>query len=415
MNDRNQRFRKGEVVASISAITLLALSILKGGIALMSGSVALLADSVHTFADIFSSVAVWIGLRLVQKKPTDRFPYGFYKAESFSLFMVSITITVSGILILVETSGQIFEPNTITSSNLVLTVAALSGLTSYLLGIYKKRVGRSIGSQSLIGEGQHSLVDVCTSILVFIGVYFSSLGYPVVEDAAGLVIGVNVIKMGVSFGKDAALVLMDACVSPDRLKELKEIALRVQGVSAVHAVRMRKSGPVTFGEMHLKMDKGLPFEKAHSISNDVEERIRKQFPDVESMAIHIEASQKERLKIGIPILENKGLESLTSAHFGTVPFFIFLEAEKGQVINSYVKMSAAGKLDRKRGITTAQLLVDEKIDVLLAYSLGEGPFHLLRDNLVEIYHLPSQMSVKNAVNMLNQKNLERMTAPMPGE
>jgi cation diffusion facilitator family transporter len=92
----------------------------------ISGSVALLADSIHSFADIFSSIAVWAGLKLVQKKPTERFPYGYYKAETLALLIVAVTIVVSGILILKEAVDKLFEPSVVLSPSVVLAVAAFS-------------------------------------------------------------------------------------------------------------------------------------------------------------------------------------------------------------------------------------------------------------------------------------------------
>ena len=220
-------------------------------VALVSGSVALLADSVHSFADIFSSATVWVGMKLIQKKPSERFPYGYYRAETFALLIVSLTIVASGVLILKEAIDKLSEPSGILFPSLVLIVAALSGLVSLFLGRYKRNVGSAIGSQSLVGEGQHSIVDVYASLLVFIGVFFSSLGFPVAEVLAGLTIGVYVIKVGVWFGKDAILALMDISLSPDRVTEIRQLLESVQGVAGVHEIRFRKSGPVAFGEMHV--------------------------------------------------------------------------------------------------------------------------------------------------------------------
>ena len=411
MSGKNKLFVKGERAAAISAIILFVLSVTKGVVALVSGSVSLLADSIHTFADIFSSIAVWVGLKLIQKKPTERFPYGYFKAESFALLIVSLTIIASGALILKEAVDKLFEPNVVIFPTLALIVAAISGVVSYLLGRYKRNAGRSAGSQSLVSEGQHSIVDVYTSLMVFIGVSLSSIGYPVAEALAGLAIGVYVIKIGLGFAKDAILVLMDACLSPERLKEIREMAIGTRGVNEVHDIRMRKSGPVSFGEMHLEMDESLPLEEAHIISDEIEEKIMKRFHDVELMTIHMGVSHKMRIKIAIPVFENKGLDSVASTHFGSVPFFFFVEVEKGQIISFYVKTNEAAKLDRKKGIAAAQFLVNEKVDVLLAGGLGESPFHLLRDNFVQIYHLPSQINVKIAVGLLNQNNLEKMTTP----
>jgi predicted Fe-Mo cluster-binding NifX family protein len=48
---------------------------------------------------------------------------------------------------------------------------------------------------------------------------------------------------------------------------------------------------------------------------------------------------------------------------------------------------------------------------MLAGGVGEGPFHLLRDNLVQIFVLPEQVELKEAIRLLNENKLERMTAP----
>ena len=411
MDEKNQLFRKGEKAAIISAAVLLAFSLLKGTVSVISGSVALLADSIHSFADIFSSIAVWAGLKLVQKKPTERFPYGYYKAETLALLIVAVTIVVSGVLILKEAVDKLFEPSIVLFPSVVLAVAAFSGLASYFLGRYKKNVGSLIGSQSLVGEGQHSLVDVYTSLLVFIGVMFASLGYSVAEVLAGFAIGLYVMKVGLWFGKDAVLVLMDACLSPQKAKEIKEVAEGVRGVRGVHDLRLHKSGPVSFGEMHIEVREDLRLEKAHEISDEIEEKIRQRFKDIESITIHVEPGHKEKIKVGIPTLEDKGLESRTSAHFGNVPFFALIGLENKHVRNVYVKVNRAARMTRKRGIGAAQFLVDEKVDVVLAGGMGEGPFHLLRDNLVQIFVLPEQVELKEAIRLLNKDKLERMTVP----
>jgi predicted Fe-Mo cluster-binding NifX family protein len=164
--------------------------------------------------------------------------------------------------------------------------------------------------------------------------------------------------------------------------------------------------------MHVEVQKDFPLDKAHAISEEVEEKIRKRFKDVESITIHMGLSHKEKIKIGIPVLEDRGLESITSTHFGAAPLFAFVEVEKGQAMNAYFKVNEATKLIRKKGMTAAQFLVDEKVDVVMVGGLGEGSFHLLRDNLVQIYFLPESIKVEEVVSLLNQNKLERVTLPI---
>jgi predicted Fe-Mo cluster-binding NifX family protein len=255
------------------------------------------------------------------------------------------------------------------------------------------------------------LVDVYTSLLVFAGVLFASLGYPVAEVLAGLAIGLYVMKVGLWFGKDAVLVLMDACLSPQKAREMKDIAEKVRGVRGVHDLRLHKSGPVSFGEMHIEVEEDLPLEKAHEISDEIEENIRQRFKDIESITIHVEPAQKQKIKVGIPVVDDEGLESRTSAHFGNVPFFAFVELENNQTRNVYIKVNSAARIARTKGLGAAQFLVEERVDVVLAGGMGKGPFHLLRDSLVQIFVLPEQVELREAIRLLNENKLERMTAP----
>jgi predicted Fe-Mo cluster-binding NifX family protein len=212
------------------------------------------------------------------------------------------------------------------------------------------------------------------------------------------------------FGKDAVLVLMDACLNPQKAEDMREIAERVRGVVGVHDLRLHKSGPVSFGEMHVEVQEDLLLERAHEISDEIEGKIRERFKDIESITIHVEPADKDKIKVGIPAMEDKGLESKTSAHFGNVPFFAFVELENKQIRNVCVKVNGAARTARKKGISAAQFLVNENVDVVLAGGLGEGPFHLLRDNFVRIFALRGQVEIKEAIRLLNENKLERMTA-----
>ena len=411
MSENRISFRKGEKAAKLSTIVLLALGILKGIVAVVSGSVALLAGTIDSFSDVFSSIAVWAGLRIAKKKPTERFPYGYYKAETFALLTVSLILVASSILIMFESFQKFFEVYVISFSAIALVVAALSAIIYYLLAKYKGRVGRQIGSQALISEGLHSMIDVYTSLLVFVGVFLGVLGFQIGEALIGFVMGAYVLARGLWFGKDAVLVLMDVSPSPQRVKEMKEIAESVHGVEGTHEVRLRKSGPVFFAEMHVELQEGLSLEKAHVISEEVETKIKERFKDLELVTVHVGLAHRKKTRIAIPILEDRGLDSSANLHFGSAPYFAFVEVEEGQIMGFYVKENEGAKLSRQKGIQAAHLLVKEKTDVVFAGDLGEGPFHVLGDNLIQIYSLPKVMEIREAIRLLNQNSLERMVSP----
>jgi cation diffusion facilitator family transporter len=412
MDEKRLSLKKGEDAAKLSTVILLTIGVVKGLTSFASGSVALLAGTIDSFSDVFSSIAVWVGLRIAKKKPTERFPYGYYKAETFALLAVSLIIVASSFLIMVESFEKIFEAYTISFSDLALVVAALSAVVYYLLARYKQRVGRQIGSQALVSEGLHSMVDVYSSVLVFIGVLLGIIGYPVGEALIGFAIGAYVLIRGLLYGKDAALVLMDVSPNPQIVKQMRVISESVRGVRGTHDVRLRKSGPVFFGEMHVELQEGLSIERAHVISEEVERRIKERFKDIELVTVHVGLAHKKKMRIAIPIVEDRGLESLVSLHFGSAPYFAFIDMEEGKIVRFYVKENEGAKLSHKKGIEAADLLVTENVDKVLTAGVGEGPFNVLSNNLLQIYRLPKSIEIQEAIRRLNQNLIERMTEPV---
>ena len=56
-------------------------------------------------------------------------------------------------------------------------------------------------------------------------------------------------------------------------------------------------------------------------------------------------------------------------------------------------------------------MVKEKVNTVLAEGMGEGPFHILSDSFVRIYYLREPTKIDEAIRLLNQNKLERMTIP----
>jgi predicted Fe-Mo cluster-binding NifX family protein len=162
----------------------------------------------------------------------------------------------------------------------------------------------------------------------------------------------------------------------------------------------------------VELQEGLSLEKAHGISDEVENRIKKRFKDLELVTVHVGLAHRKKRRIAIPVVDNKGLNSLASFHFGSTPYFAFVNVEEGQIAGFYLKENEGAKLSHRKGIQAAHLLVEEKVDVVLAGSLGEGPFHILGDTLIQIYLLPKPVEIREAIRLLNQNLLDKMVKPI---
>jgi predicted Fe-Mo cluster-binding NifX family protein len=283
-------------------------------------------------------------------------------------------------------------------------------MVSYLLFRYKSRIGKETNSQALQGEASHSMIDVWSSALVFAGILLQNLGLMGAEGIAGLLIGVLTIKVGLGMGWNAILVLMDASLDLGLVSKMKTITTSVNGVKGLHDLKVRRSGPFIFAEMHVEVDSSMPVAKAELISETIEEKVRESINPVDFFLIHAEPIKKDARRIAIPVEQNEGLDSKISPHFGKSPYFILIDLTENRPTSWSVVENPGEKTDKKKGIEAAHLLIEHKADVVLANEVGEGPYHVLRDSSIRILELDAKSEIKQVLDAFMRKEL-RSLAP----
>ena len=399
METTPQPFDKGEQVTKISFIVVAVLGVIKGVIGLVSGSVALKAQAVDSLTDLVSLVAVYAGLRLSRRPPSERFSYGYYRVETLVSLLVSVIILITGGYMLRESQIRIVAPMPVAEPLYVLGAAGLSIPVLLWLARYAKRVGVEINSQAVQSQSEDFLTDVYSSGVVLVGVVGSMIGYPVMEGLAGFLISLLIIKVGLQLSWSGLLVLLDAVENPDALLEVKRLAESVHGVAEARHVRMRRSGPFCMGEVTIRVPEGLDVDKAHRLSHMVEEKVREGVPSLESLVVHIEPIERTRNRIALPVTSDNGLDSVVSEHFGSAPFFLFVDHGSEGVERWFTRENPGAGLEKKRGVVVTDMLVEEDATVLLSDELGDGPFHILRDNFIGVYPVKGGTSVREALKL----------------
>jgi cation diffusion facilitator family transporter len=408
---RKDELLSGANAARNSAIAMALLAILKGVIGFLSGSIALIADAIHTSLDIFTSIAVWLGLIFSMREPGEKFQYGYFKAENLAAFIVSIIIFISGLELLREAILSLSTPRSIQLYDAALLVALLSALVLFALSKYKGRIGNRIGSQALIADARHSYVDVSSSLIVVIALMGSLIGISWLEGIAVILISIFIFRLGFSTARDSALVLLDAWLDPAVADKIRELTMAMRGVKGVDELRLRKSGLVVFGEMSVEVEGEVDVKRGEILSSEIESMVKREIKNLEHLAIHIKPSAKAMKKIAIPVDTIEGLKSKLSHHFGKAPFFIFIELEQGKIKEWKQIENPAAKLEKKMGMKAVELLIDEKIDALIVKGIGEGPFHVLRDNYIRVLEVPEDAEDVEAV-LSKIEELKIIAAPV---
>jgi predicted Fe-Mo cluster-binding NifX family protein len=87
------------------------------------------------------------------------------------------------------------------------------------------------------------------------------------------------------------------------------------------------------------------------------------------------------LNLCIPVLEDRGLESPVSAHFGSAPLFLFVDTETGAC-----RAVSNGNLHHNHGMCQPlQSLAGEKVEAIVVGGIGMGALRRLLEANIQVY------------------------------
>ena len=412
MENKIESLKRGRRIAFISSLLSLLLAVMKGVIGYLFGSHVLIADAFHSGADLLTHAASGFGLWIASRGKTTKFPYGLYRAETLACLIVGGFIVVAGIEIFREGYHRLFHLEPVKSFP-VLPVAAsiISSVTAFFVAKMELKVGKSIGSQSLIATSREAFLDIFISLIVLIGILLAYFRIPFVEGAVIILISLLLFKLGIENIWSSLLVLMDANLDPELQFELEKKANEIYGVKGVSDVKIRQSGPFKMVECVIKTRPSLPLYRAHELANKVEDLIAKDYEQIESVFVHVEPLNDEVITAIVPVQDIKGMDSLISDHFGRAPYFVIVRLENGNMdIEDFYNnefLNEKGHI----GIKVVRAIIKYRLDLVFVSNIGEITYYMLKDSLVDIYKAEEGLSVKETVQRYRLNQLELITEP----
>ena len=271
----------------LSLIGLLATALLQAVVVLLSGSVALLADTIHNFGDALTAIPLWIAFVIGRRNPTQRYTFGYRRAEDLAGLFVVLMIAASAALAAWQSIQRLIDPVPITNVSLVIVAGVIGFAGNELVANYRIRVGERIGSAALVADGHHARTDGLTSLgVVFAGIGVLA-GFPLADPIVGLLITVAILFVlrsaaGQVFGR-----LMDA-VDPAIVAEVDAIARDTPGVEGVDAVRVRWGGHRLEANLDLTVDRDRSVAEGHAIAEEVRHRLFHDVARLGRVQVHID-------------------------------------------------------------------------------------------------------------------------------
>src|SRR5260221_104976 len=141
---------------------------------------------------------------------------------------------------------------------------------------YKRRVGKRIGSLTLIADARHSWLDAISSLGALTGLALVAAGYRWGDPVAGFAITAFICHVGYQVTKDMLVRLTDG-VEPGDLNAAETAARAVPGIHSA-TVRGRWTGRTLHLDVETRLDGSTPLASADQISREVEAAILRAVP-----------------------------------------------------------------------------------------------------------------------------------------
>jgi len=270
---QHSKLNKLATLASSSVAFFLAIA--KVIIGFMTGSVAVIASAADSILDMFVSIFNMIAVRVSESKADNMFNYGKGKIEGLAALFEGLLIIASAGFIFYTAIDRLLHHQKIVEINLAFYVMVVSLIVTFILVLFLNYVAKKTNSLVIKSDALHYKTDLISNgaiVIVLILVKFT--GWYQIDFIVSILIAIYIFKEASELVKEGFLNLLDVSLDFEMVEKIKDIIKKEPLVLDFHCLRTRKAGNRNFVDVHLVLTPDMKLKLAHSIIENVEEKIR---------------------------------------------------------------------------------------------------------------------------------------------
>ncbi|MGY8986512.1 MAG: cation diffusion facilitator family transporter [Sphingomonadales bacterium] len=266
--------------ASVFVATILIF--VKGIAWFLTGSVSLLGSLIDSILDLVASLVNFFAVKTSLEPPDDDHRFGHGKAEPIAGLLQSSVILGSAVFLVFESISRLLKPIQIENSMIGIWVSLFAILITFALVLYQRHVVRETGSVVIEADSLHYTGDLLMNAAVIAALYISSMvEYNWVDGVFGIAIAIYIAVTAVNIFKTSIDMLMDKEFSKEDREKIFNLVLGNEDVKGMHDLKTRRSGLLSFIQMHVELEPTLSLQEAHAIADEVEATVGEVFPNTE--------------------------------------------------------------------------------------------------------------------------------------
>ena len=266
-----------KIIIRTSIIGIVANALLAGFkafVGIVTGSIAITLDAVNNLSDALSSVITIIGTKIANKGQDKEHPLGHGRVEYLTAMIIAVIVLYAGITSLKESVMKIIHPELPEYTTASLIIVGVAIFVKIGLGLYVKRTGESVKSESLVNSGSDALNDsiISASTLVAAIVFIVS-GFSL-EAYLGVIISIIIIKAGVEMLQSAYDQIVGVRIDAEMASGIRKTVGSVDGVYGVYDLLLHNYGPeFVLGSVHVEVPDTMTADEIDKIEREIQDKV----------------------------------------------------------------------------------------------------------------------------------------------
>jgi ferrous-iron efflux pump FieF len=261
-----------------------------------TGSVAMLSSLVDSALDLVASALNLVAVRHALTPADEEHRFGHGKAEALAGLGQATFVGGSAAFLLLESLDRLILPRPVAETSLGLGVMIACTLITLALVLFQRYVISRTRSLAIGADQLHYTTDLATNLGVMLALVLAGgLGWTMADPLVGLAIAATIGWGAWNIVSGAYHELMDREFDEADRDRIKAVVSAHKEVVSLHDLRTRRAGHHAFIQMHLELPPEMTLATAHRVSDEVEDEIRRLFPDAEVLT-HLDPAGLEDMK-----------------------------------------------------------------------------------------------------------------------
>jgi cation diffusion facilitator family transporter len=257
-------------------------------------SQALVADAIHSLTDLTTDIAVIAGSHYWSRPPDENHPYGHRRLETLVTVFIGVVLIAAGIGIGWKAISALQEKQAAPPGWIAVAAALASIVCKESIYRWTAITGRRVKSAALAANAWHHRTDALSSIPVLIAVAGARVfpSWSFLDRVGAVIVSIFILHASIKIIWPGLSELIDVGAPTETRKNIRDIALKNEGVLQVHDIRTRYISSSIQVDLHIVVEGLITVREGHDIADDVKARIIDAIPEVLDVIVHVDPPER---------------------------------------------------------------------------------------------------------------------------